>query len=95
MDTIKFFKERKRMCDAILENCHECPMSSNNNNYGLICGIFCEKHPEEAVGIVEQWSNEHPITTNIDMFIRVFGHVENNILSLTWWQEEYKKPNEC
>lgn len=72
MDAVNFLKEKGRMCEAI-HQCHKCPISSDNNQYGLTCIIFAEKHPEEAVDIVEQWSKEHPVVTNGEKFREVFG----------------------
>ena len=91
MEAVKYLNEKIRMCRSF-STCQSCREELKLNK----CVNKLEtENTKLAVDTVEQWSKEHPITTNIDMFIRVFGHVENNIPSLTWWSEEYKAPNEC
>ena len=94
MDAVKFFTEKKRMCATVM-SCCICPMVESNAYHD--CTDFEDACPEEAVGIVEQWSKEHPIMTNKMKFEEVFGKacVEIGELVLvrpSWWMEEYHEP---
>lgn len=59
MDAIKFLKEKSRMCYSfsgeVISGCDNCPL--------FPCNVFEEKHPEQAVSIVDEWSKEHPTYT--------------------------------
>lgn len=97
MDVVKFFEERNRMCHS--NNCSSCPMSESFKEIGypyIKCRDFAYEHPEEAVGVVEKWAEEHPIITNRRKIKEVFGkefigEVMMN-LSEEWLDAEYKAP---
>ena len=106
MEASKFIKESARMCDQYNYCCDGCPAD------GLPCitdwtnlagdDVALEKY----LTIVEKWSNEHPVKTNIMKFEEIFGketaslvtsyaagHVDEKLFrySLTCWLgEEYK-----
>ena len=72
MEASKFIKESIRMCDH--NDCASCPagdscsciMTSNDlANDGKVL--------ENYVAIVEKWSKEHPIITNLDKMVEIFG----------------------
>ena len=71
MNAIEYLKEKKRMLDSLGRvndscigvNCEECPFSFRNNGKKLLCGGFELEHLEEAVTIVQKWSQEHPRKT--------------------------------
>lgn len=95
MDAVKFLKEKSRMCysfsGAAISGCDNCPLTP--------CNVFEEKHPEQAVSIVEKWAKEHPVQTKADKFKEVFGITlpkdeEVIALSLSWWERPYEAPKE-
>lgn len=71
MDAVKYFNERRRMlnslggkegkCEEV--SCSECPISQYNNGKDMLCSYFEGLYPEEAVSIIEKWSQEHPQKT--------------------------------
>lgn len=55
-----------RSCRGI--NCEDCPFD------GKVCNIGEKNfHAHEAIEIVEQWAEQHPIVTNADKFREMFG----------------------
>lgn len=63
MDAVKYFKEKRRMLNAIggciTSSCRDCPIGRDNNGIGVRCTVLQIEYPEEAVAIVEKWSQEH------------------------------------
>lgn len=80
MNAIKYFKEKRRMLNSLGRirggcigiNCENCPFSLNNNGKGLTCIDFELEYPEEAVAIVEKWSQEHPRKTMLQDFLEKY-----------------------
>lgn len=72
MDAVKFFEEQYRMCKALRSHCEECGLSYTNNKTDLVCADFIQRHPEEAVAIVEKWAKEHPRKTRQSEFLKLF-----------------------
>lgn len=78
MDAIKYFEEKKRMLDSLGRksricsgvNCSDCPFYAFKR--GLLCGEFEFGYPEEAVAIVEKWSQEHPQKTMLMDFLEKY-----------------------
>ncbi len=87
MDAVKFLKDCNRICATV--DCLDCPLHDEH-----ICmhGIE-DDEAEEAVSIVEQWSKEHPIVTNLIKFQEVFGvgGLPKAEAPPSWWDEEYKE----
>lgn len=77
MDAMKFFEERERMCLAHPVACKGCPLSEK---FIGICLVWCVKHPEEAIAVVEQWANEHPRQTRQSEFLKHYpnARLDNN-----------------
>lgn len=44
--------------------CANCPLSEKNNGKGRLCVDYEMHHPEEAIEIVQKWSNENPQKSN-------------------------------
>lgn len=65
--TINFFKEKRRMCNSCNDvvGCENCPLHIYLNEMSIdsYCEYFVSVHPEKAVEIVQQWSDEHPQKT--------------------------------
>ena len=95
MDAISYLKERERICNRFAHSpCMYCPFDGN-------CSSLEKSEPSEAVRIVEEWSKEHPATTNADKFKEVFGVepkrpklngvvVHEKGMSDEWWDEPYE-----
>lgn len=59
-DTITFLREYRRMCNNHFF-CHKgCQIDQLRSKYNLSCVVCLEEHPEEAVALVQKWSDEHP-----------------------------------
>ena len=67
MDAVKYFEEKRRMLNAIggciTSSCIDCPIGRDNNGIGVRCTELQIEYPEEAVAIIEKWSQEHPLKT--------------------------------
>ena len=84
MDAVKYFEEKRRMldslgridglCDGI--KCLDCPFSHNNNGRSIYCTEFQENYPEQAVAIVEKWSQEHPQKTMLQDFLEKYPNAQ-------------------
>lgn len=60
MSAVEYLTAHKRMHNSV-RSCAECPLSHNHNGRGSACCDFEDKHPDEAVAIVEKWAQEHPV----------------------------------
>lgn len=78
--TIIFFKEKDRMCESYI--CENCPLDYRNNERDVYCHEFTERYTEDAVKIVQKWSDENSIETRAEHFFRTFqncGKVRHRI----------------
>lgn len=66
--TVNYLKEKQRMCNLV--GCLNCPLGRENNGKGMFCTRFTPCYPEEAVEIVQRWSDEHPQKTYLSEFLR-------------------------
>ena len=78
MNAIRYLKERERMCAFVDGICTDCPMARMLPEDIEDCDSICvwevePNYPQEAVRIVEEWSDGHKVVTNRDKFIEVFG----------------------
>lgn len=66
--TVNFLKEHNRMCEYNIshDNCYECPMNSSIIGMGYSCRSVSIKAPYRAIGIVQKWSDEHPVKTRLE-----------------------------
>ena len=95
---------RKRLCLNMGDVCGNCPLSLNNNGMTLHCDDFMMDHPDMAEPILKEWLAEHPVKTNRDKLIEVFGEIQKYddkcknhcstipCKSCNWWQQEYVEP---
>ena len=99
MDAVEFLKEQYRMCKALRSHCEECGLSYTNNKTDLVCADFIQRHPEEAVAIVEKWAKEHPLKTRQSEFLKMFldARVFQGTLAINPCQIEVSRLNteEC
>ena len=76
MDAVKFLKEKKRMCDSFDDYCTDCTgCKIESKMSGMHCAEYIEKHPEQAVAIVEKWAEEHPPETRLTEFLKHYPNV--------------------
>lgn len=70
MSAVGYIKEQARMCNTY-KTCEGCPISkANDGDDG--CKRWIRNHPEEAVAIVQKWSEEHPEKTMLQDFFEKF-----------------------
>lgn len=80
MDAVKYFEEKRRMVDSIGGDngncltaiCKDCPISQYNNSKNIGCSSMENMFPEEAVAIIEKWSQEHPLKTMLSDFLEKY-----------------------
>lgn len=100
----------KRLCESQRKkgSCRECPASSFKNRTNKVCRDFIINNSDTAEPILKKWAAEHPIKTNRDKFIEVFGSKlvfkddsceglcdsidEMPCGSCNWWWQEYVEP---
>lgn len=70
MDAVRFLKEKKRMCDSFDDYCTGCGIQEKNLK--MHCSTYIKKYPEQAVAIVEEWSEEHPQETRLSQFLKYY-----------------------
>lgn len=65
--TKNYFLEKKRMikkheyvCNL---NCGDCPLNWSKNGKDVSCEILERSYPEQAISIVQRWSNANPQKT--------------------------------
>lgn len=94
MDAIKFIKEQTRMCESFGTTCVGCPMHPSAKKARYDCRTFIKTGTEQAVAIVEKWSKEHPVMTNRQKMIEVFGinGLDSADVRPSWLDAEYKEP---
>lgn len=81
-----FFKELKRMCDKFNSTCVGCKIYSICLDTG--CYGFIKDNPQEAIEIVQEWSDSNPVKIRQSEFLKLFpnakmidGHI--NICPIT------------
>lgn len=81
--TKNYFNEKQRMtkkrklyagiykCEL---DCSDCPLSSLNNdaNDKMTCGEFETLCPEQAIKVVQRWSDEHPQRNYLSALLEIF-----------------------
>jgi hypothetical protein len=75
--TMNYFIEKSRMIkqqkDGVCKlDCSDCPLSISNNNTGISCSYFETGYPEEAIAIMQKWSDEHPQKTYLSEFLKYY-----------------------
>ena len=70
--TENYLKEQNRMTGNCEIDYKDCPISDNNNKTNLPCGEFERTYPDEAIKIVQKWSDEHQVETRLEHFKKMF-----------------------
>ena len=73
--TMNYFIEKSRMIkqqkDGVCKlDCSDCPLSISNNGTDISCSHFETGYPEEAIAIMQKWSDEHPPKTYLSEFLK-------------------------
>lgn len=79
--TKNYLAEKKRMTKITSTGvckitCANCPLSEKNNGKGRLCVDYEMHHPEEAISIVQQWSDEHQQRTYLSELLTHFPKVK-------------------
>ena len=69
MDAIKFIREKYRMCHY-QDGCLHCSIYQSKGS--KLCADWVAANPEQAIKIVEQWSQTHPQKTMMQDFFEKF-----------------------
>lgn len=70
--TENYLREKAKMAKNCDIGCDDCPLSAENNGKNLVCAELEGGHPDEAIKIVQAWSDEHPQKTYKDDFFEKF-----------------------
>ena len=71
MDAVKFLREKKRMCEPLI-CCVGCDLGYHKQEADMDCATYVQEYPEEAVAIVEKWSQGHPQKTILQDFLEKY-----------------------
>ena len=91
---VEVMRNLARICEA--SKCGSC-IIEHSEYRALRCGypMFIEEgEVEELEKTVMEWEKEHPVQTNKDKFIEVFGVLDRYRTDSSWWDKEYKAPTE-
>lgn len=81
--TMNYFIEKSRMIkqqkDGVCKlDCSDCPLSISNNGTDISCSHFETGYPEEAIAIMQKWSDEHPRETYLSEFLKKYPNASLN-----------------
>lgn len=71
----------KRTKDGLCKiKCSNCPLSNKNNGSKdmMSCESFETLYPEEAIKIIQRWSDEHPQKTYLTELLKAFPNAQLN-----------------
>ena len=77
MDAVKFIKEKIRMCKGY-KMYNECDLCFLKTKVDMDCDTYIDEYPEQAVAIVEKWSQEHPQKTMLQDFLEKYPKANLN-----------------
>ena len=90
LDSVRSDNKGEKNCYGIACYEDDCPFFSicHNVNENKLYKAF------DAIKIVEQWAQDHPVKTNEERFLEVFGDVEESDAKFNenWLMSEYKYP---
>lgn len=83
--TQNYLSEKRRMtkrkepstCRTCGIRCEDCPLVFTNNGKGVTCIELEMLYPEQAIELIQQWSDEHPQKTFLTKFLK---HYPNTLL---------------
>lgn len=59
-------------------DCTDCPLSHYLNGLGVFCSDIERIYPEQAISIVQRWSNAHPQKTYLTELLKIFPNTPLN-----------------
>lgn len=84
--TENYLKEKARMTKDCQIACMNCPLRKTGHEEDFYSTILCKgnikEYIEEVIAIVQQWSDEHPQKTWLDLLKDRFPDMKINIKSL-------------
>lgn len=98
MEFVKAMKITKRICEDDGGNCGNCPLYSQNNKKGVLCGDFLKNYPEEAEEILTKWAEEHPQKTILTDFLEKYPNAllnESGFPNVCVFKLGYIKERDC
>lgn len=66
MDAVKFIVAQVRMCNENISGCESCDLNGSEYCTSLCDNLISRAGAEDAVRIVEAWSERHPERTRQD-----------------------------
>lgn len=80
--TANYFAEKRRMIKkhkyVCKLNCGDCPLNWSKNGKDVSCEILERSYPEQAISIIQKWSDEHPQRTCLTEFLRHYPSAQLN-----------------
>lgn len=79
--TTNYFAEKQRMTkkpkrQVCQLDCDDCPLYTKNNGTGVSCESFEMHYPEQAIEVVQRWSDTHPQRTYLSQFLEHYPNVQ-------------------
>lgn len=70
-----FFEELKRLTQGCTICCKDCPLCESNNSTKEHCFVFIMRHYNEAINVVQKWSDENPQMTLLEYLKKLFPNL--------------------
>lgn len=69
----RMIKKHKYICKL---NCYDCPLNWSRNGKDVSCETLEKSYPEQAISIIQKWSDEHPQKTYLSEFLKNYPNVK-------------------
>lgn len=69
----RMIKKHKYICGL---NCDACPLGWSKNGKGISCETLEKSYPEQAISIIQKWSDENPQRTYLTEFLEHYPNAE-------------------
>ena len=81
--TKDYFSEKRRMIRkhgyVCKLNCvADCPLNWSKNGTDVSCETLEKSYPEQAISIIQKWSNENPQKTYLTKLLKTFPNTQLN-----------------
>ena len=76
MTAKEYLKTKARMTQHCKKRCSNCELSSSKRRGYSDCVNFELARPEEAISIIQKWSNDHTVKTRQSEFLNMYPNVE-------------------
>lgn len=71
----RMIKKHKYVCGL---NCADCPLNWSKNGKDVSCKNFEGFYPEQAILIIQKWSDENPEKTYLTELLKIFPNTPLN-----------------